>query len=91
MIAKHKVLTENMDNQKMQLNQLLILRTDIKTRQKVKIIEPFLDNHPLIINWSVDTEDIDNVLRIEIFNGINENDIAFLLKKCGFYGTALEN
>ena len=90
-IAKNNVSTENMDNDKTLSIQLLIFRTDIKTRKKVKMIKPLFDHHRLISSWSVDTEDIDNVLRIEARNGIGENDIIYLLKTCGFYCEPLED
>ena len=71
--------------------RLLILRTDIKTKKKVKIIKPIFNHHASIKNWWVDTEDIDNVLRIESLNGIDENDVINLLKVCGFYGEPLKD
>ncbi|TRX61369.1 hypothetical protein FNH22_04750 [Fulvivirga sp. M361] len=80
-----------MDNYKTLSIQLLIFRTDIKTRKKAKMIKPLFDHHRLINSWSVDTEDIDNVLRIEARNGIGENDIIYLLKTCGFHCEPLED
>ncbi len=55
------------------------------------MIKPLFDHHRLINSWSVDTEDIDNVLRIEARNGIGENDIIYLLKTCGFHCEPLED
>jgi hypothetical protein len=69
--------------------KLLILRTNIKTKKKVKTIKPLFNNHPTIFNWSVDTEDIDNVLRIEAQDNLSENEIIHLVKTCGFYCEAL--
>ena len=64
---------------------LLIFRTDIKTKKKVKVVKPIFNNHPVIKNWSVDTDDIDNVLKIEAVGTLAENDIITLMKTCGFY------
>lgn len=64
---------------------LLIFRTDIKSKNKVKTIKPILNNHPTISEWSVDLEDIDNVLRIEAQDDLSEKDIIHMIKKCGFY------
>ena len=65
--------------------KFLIFKTDIKTKKKVKIVKPILNNHPIIKDWSVDTDDIDNVLRIESTGTLAEKDIINLMKRCGFY------
>ncbi len=64
---------------------LLIFRTDIKTKKKVNVVKAIFNNHPIIKNWSVDTEDIDKVLRIEVAGTLVENDVINLMKRCGFY------
>jgi cell fate (sporulation/competence/biofilm development) regulator YmcA (YheA/YmcA/DUF963 family) len=65
--------------------KLIILRTDIKTKKKVKKIKPFLNEHPIITNWSIDLEDIDNVLRIEANESLHENEVKYIVQKEGFY------
>jgi hypothetical protein len=65
--------------------KLLIFRTDIKTKKKVKIIKPLFNNHSGIINWSIDLEDIDNVLRIEAVENFNETEVINLINMRGFY------
>jgi len=69
--------------------KLLILRTDIKTKKKVKVLKHVFNNHPVITKWSVDTDDIDNVLRIEAKKELKEKDIIHLIKAHGFYGEVL--
>lgn len=69
--------------------KLLLFRTDIKTKKKVKTIKSLFNNLSTITKWSIDIEDIDNVLRIETIDDLNEKDIITLLKTCGFYGEAL--
>lgn len=64
--------------------EILIFKTDIESKRKINIVRPLFNNAPSIQDWSVDTEDIDNVLRIEGENGINENDVIQLIKTCGF-------
>ncbi|MFT5822864.1 MAG: hypothetical protein ACI8ZM_004121 [Crocinitomix sp.] len=66
---------------------LLILKTDLDSVQGIDMIRPILNLHPSIIDWSVDTEDIDNVLRIEAKKSISEPDIITLLTQ---YGIAIE-
>jgi len=65
--------------------KLVILRTDIKTKKKVKKMKPFFNNHPVISKWSIDTEDIDNVLRIEAEDTIDEDEVKKLVIDNGFY------
>ena len=69
--------------------KLLILKTDIETKKEVKAVKPIFNNNPDITNWSVDVEDIDNVLRIEAENELNDEDIINLLQICGFYAEPL--
>ena len=47
------------------------------------------NNHPGITDWSIDTEDIDNVLRIEAAENLNEHDVISLINTRGFYCDAL--
>ena len=65
--------------------KLLIFRTDIKTKKKVKTIKSLFNNNLNILNWSIDTKDIDNVLRIETKENVNESEIIHLVKEQGFY------
>ncbi|NVK52562.1 MAG: hypothetical protein HWD85_06480 [Flavobacteriaceae bacterium] len=65
--------------------KLIILRTDIKTKKEVKKVKSFLNAHPQIINWSVDVEDIDNVLRIESTDQLRETQLIEHIKERGFY------
>tara|TARA_R110002072_G_scaffold21429_1_gene76083 strand:- start:442 stop:696 length:255 start_codon:yes stop_codon:yes gene_type:complete len=71
--------------------RLFILRTNIKTKKNLKTIKPFLNNHPGIIKWTIDIEDIDNVLKIEARNSLSEHDIIDEIKEQGFYCDALED
>jgi len=64
---------------------LFILRTNIKTKQKLSTIKALFNNHSNIIDWSIDLEDIDNVLRVRADGSLNENDLNSLLKTKGFY------
>jgi hypothetical protein len=69
--------------------KLLILKTDIKTNKKVKKMKSVFNNHPVISKWSIDTEDIDNVLRIEADDNLLEDDVKKLVIENGFYCEAL--
>lgn len=69
--------------------ELLIFQTDIKSKKKVKSLKPVLNSHSDIINWSIDLEDIDNVLRIEATSNLLEEDVIDLVKIKGFNIEAL--
>ncbi len=64
--------------------EIFIFKTDIKTNKKINIVKPLFNNISSIQDWSVDTEDIDNVLRIEGNHGIDENKIMQMVKTKGF-------
>ncbi|GAA3613409.1 hypothetical protein Q4Q39_03575 [Flavivirga amylovorans] len=64
---------------------LLIFETDIKSKKKVKALKSVFNKHSDILKWSVDIEDIDNVLRIEATTNITEADIINMVQIHGFY------
>ena len=65
--------------------ELLILKTNIKNQKRVQKMMPVFNSHPVIRKWSVDTEDIDNVLRIEGTHHLNEKEIITMVQELGFY------
>ncbi len=65
--------------------ELLIFRTDIKSKKKVKSIKSVFNKHSDIMNWSIDLEDIDNVLRIEATSNLVHKDVIDLVQLKGFY------
>ncbi len=70
---------------------LLILKTNLKTRQEVETIQPLFNLHPAIVDWNIDTEDIDNVLRIKANRQITETDIIDLLRQYNIYSEQLND
>ena len=64
--------------------KLFIFSTNINTQQKVKSVHQLFNKDQNIIDFSVDIEDIDNVLRIEATDIINESDIINRVKNKGF-------
>lgn len=71
--------------------KILIFRTDIKTKKKVKVVKPLFNNHSGISNWSIDIEDIDNVLRNEAAEILNESNVINLTNTRGFHCEALKD
>ena len=69
--------------------EILIFQTDIKSEENVASIEPVLNNHAHILNWSIDLEDIDNVLRIETTTSLTEKAVIEMVKEHDFTIEAL--
>ena len=65
--------------------KLLIFETNLDSPQNIAAVQPLFNSHKSIIDWHVDVEDIDNVLRIEAKDNLYESDIINLLEKQGFY------
>ena len=65
--------------------ELLLFRTDINSRKKVKRVTPVFNQNMDVLDWSVDLEDIDNVLRIEATPNLSERQVQSLLSTHGFY------
>ncbi|MEC3907428.1 hypothetical protein VOI54_10390 [Tamlana sp. 2201CG12-4] len=71
--------------------KLLIFKTNINTKKKVKALKSFFDSHTSITKWSIDLEDIDNVLKIEAAIGLNESNMIDQIKTQGFYCDVLSD
>lgn len=71
--------------------RISVLSTNIKSKKKLKSVQPILNNHNEIFKWTVDIEDIDNVLRVEHHQNLSENEIILLIKSKGFIGEPLDN
>lgn len=64
--------------------KLLIFKTDITSQSKVRALRPLFNALDTIQGWTIDTEDIDNVLRIEAVGHIDEHDVIHLMRAKGF-------
>jgi hypothetical protein len=70
---------------------VLVLKTNLDSDQGIDAIRPILNLHPAIKDWHVDTEDVDNVLRIESLKSINELDVIILLAQYNVMSETLQN
>jgi len=59
--------------------QILIFKTDLSTLDDIRYVQPIFDYNFDIVDWSVDIEDIDNVLRIVTRGTLKEKDIIQLM------------
>lgn len=62
----------------------LIFRTDLTSKKRVNAIKPVMQRLP-IADWSVDTQDVDHVLRVKATGRLAEKDIIDHVRNCGFY------
>lgn len=72
-----------------QIENILVFATNIKTETDKQTISNFLDKNPEILQWTLDQEDIDCVLRI-VTQTLSEEEIIRLLDKQNFECSALE-
>ena len=70
--------------------EVLVLKTNVTSKQKAQQLRAVFDNHQLIRKWSVDTEDCDKVLRIEAQNGFGIREAIALMQLQGFIGDELD-
>ena len=63
--------------------KFLIFKTDIKTVSKLQTIKNLFTEHFHELTWNIDTEDIDNVLRIETNGNLAESEIITLVQSQG--------
>ena len=62
---------------------VFIFKTTISQQGDVNVISRFFISEPYILDWNVDVEDIDNILRTESEN-LSPETIEQLVKKAGF-------
>lgn len=71
------------------MKDILILKTNIATEADEELLANYLDNNNAILNWNVDREDIDNVLRVES-SALAVSELISILSKSGFEAEELE-
>ncbi len=64
-------------------SRVLVFKTDIENHEKVKLLKPVFDELHSVIEWSVDTQDVDKVLRIETKGSMTERKIIDLMSTIG--------
>lgn len=67
---------------------IYVFKTNIKTEQDLHILTPILNEHPQIREWTVDTQDVDCVLRVVAYT-LKEKELIKILKDYGYYCTEL--
>ena len=70
--------------------EILVFKTDVRSRKKINALAPHLENIKGIIKWNVDLHDVDNVLRIETAS-IPAELIEKKLQQAGYYCEELQD
>jgi len=65
------------------LDHILVFRTNIQTDADKLIITHALDNHPDIEKWNVDCQDIDCVLRV-VSPTLSPSEVCDLIDELGY-------
>lgn len=63
---------------------IIVLKTNLSNQEMVGRLEPILDHHLKVRDWNIDLEDVDNVLRIETKENVEEIYFKHLLSDFGF-------
>ena len=69
--------------------QLIILKTNISTKRALKTIAPCFNYHPEIIDWSIDWQESDHVLRIESTSDLSEQETLRYIELMGYKGEVM--
>jgi copper chaperone len=64
--------------------EILVFKTDVRSKKRVNEITPHLQKMKGIIKWNVDLQDVDKVLRIECAS-ISPDAIEKILQQAGYY------
>jgi len=85
-LSKEPVMTTSKNNEVL---YILIFKTNIELDEDLELVRSYLEKESSVINWNVDREDIDKVLRIES----RYNDTERIIKKineAGFFCEELD-
>ena len=64
--------------------KVLVFKSNLNAEEDVLTVKPLMDEHPDVLRWNVDQQDIDNILRIET-NNLTAGEVETLLTKAGFF------
>ncbi len=69
--------------------QILVFKTNVRSRKRVDALKPHLENIQGIIKWNIDLQNIDRVLRVECAS-TPPDIIASRLQQAGYYCEELQ-
>jgi hypothetical protein len=69
--------------------EILVFKTNLTNTKRISEVESLLDVHPHIVQWNVDLNDCDNVLRI-VSKNIAAAEVENMLLGAGYYCEELQ-
>jgi hypothetical protein len=64
--------------------EILVFKTNLTNTKRISEVEPLLDVHPHIVQWNVDLDDCDKVLRI-VSKNIAAPEVESIILSAGYY------
>jgi hypothetical protein len=69
--------------------EILVFKTNLTDTKRISDIESLLDIHPHIVQWNVDLDDCDKVLRI-VSRNMAAQEVENMLLNAGYYCEELQ-
>jgi hypothetical protein len=69
--------------------EVLVFKTNLTDIKRIEEVESLLDVHPHIIQWNVDLNDCDNILRI-VSRNVAPCEVENILLGAGYYCEELQ-
>lgn len=69
--------------------EILVFKTNLINTKRISDVESLLDIHPQIVQWNVDLNDCDNVLRI-VSKNMPAQEVENILLNAGYYCEELQ-
>ena len=68
---------------------ILVFKTNLSSKNRIRIVGSSLDVHPHIYQWNVDLHDHENILRV-VANNIEGKEVENLVLSAGYYCEELQ-
>lgn len=69
--------------------EVLVFKTNLTDAGRISDVESLLDIHPHIVQWNVDLDDCDNILRI-VSRNIAPAEVENMILNAGYYCEELQ-
>ncbi len=70
---------------------IFVFKTNLENSKHIQVISKMLNDHPKVLKWSVDLDDWERVLRIEVKDDCTEQEIVECIHALGFVCKGLDN
>lgn len=72
-----------------ELREILVFKTNIRTEPELLCVQAVLNEHPHVIDWSIDQQDVDCVLRV-ITPELCTKDVIQMISRHGYHCEELD-